>query len=349
MQINLDLALLQMYPPDQLVRVVQLCERVGYRTFRYGNEKYFRDPWIGLAVAAEHTRTLRLSTFVQDPFTLHPALTAVAIATLDELSGGRAELVLGAGGGGGGALGYQRVRPARAIRETIEVVRGLLRGERVQYDGEVVRFGGGRLNFPARADLPILVASRGNLVLQTAGRYADGVMIATYATPPGVAHALAQIDKGLARAGRTRGDIAINSRVDAWVHRDPRVAQEALRPMIAGFLTTSYPDTNFVRVAGQEVSPELEAVLAKKDRDHSWANAHLVSDALLAQFCWAGTAEQVAQQIAAVVRLGITDVTVTLHPPHDATPADVEEVIRSFAEDVKPLAEELSGQADGGA
>src|SRR3954453_9924222 len=193
MQINLDLALLQMYPPGQLVRVVQLCERGGYRTFRYGNEKYFRDPWIGLAVAAEHSTRLRLSTFVQDPFTLHPALTAVAIATLDELSGGRAELVLGAGGGGGGALGYQRVRPARAIRETIEIVRGMLRGKRVQYDGEVVRFGGGRLKFPARAALPILVASRGNLVLQMAARYADGVMIATNATQPGVTHALAQI------------------------------------------------------------------------------------------------------------------------------------------------------------
>jgi 5,10-methylenetetrahydromethanopterin reductase len=343
MPINLDLALLQMYPPDQLKRVVRLCEELGYRTFRYGNEKYFRDPWIGLAVAAEVTSRLRLSTFVQDPFTLHPALTAVAIATLDELSDGRAELVLGAGGGGGGALSYQRVRPARAIRETIEVVRGMLRGERVTYEGEVVRFGGGRLSFPARPDVPIHVASRGNLVLEMAGRYADGVMIATYATPRGVAHALAQVDKGLARSGRTRADIAINSRVDAWVHRDPRVAQAALRPMIAGFLTTSYPDKNFVQVVGLDVSPELEAVLAKKDRDLSWANAHLVSDELLQQFCWAGTAEQVAEQIAAVVRLGITDVTVTLHPPHNATPADVEQVIRSFAEDVKPLAEKLSG------
>ena len=342
MPINLDLALLQMYPPDQLKRVVRLCEDLGYRSFRYGNEKYFRDPWIGLTLAAECSTRLRLSTFVQDPFTLHPALTAVAIATLDELSGGRAELVLGAGGGGGGALGYQRLKPARAIRETIEVVRGMLRGDRVHYEGEVVRFGGGRLNFPARPDIPIYVATRGNLVLQMAGRYADGVMIATYATPRGVQHALAQVDKGLARSGRTRADVAINSRVDAWVHRDPRVAQRALRPMIAGFLTTSYPDKNFVHVVGQEVSPELEDVLAKKDRDHSWANAHLVSDDLLREFCWAGTAEQVAEQMAAVVRLGIADVTVTLHPPHDATPADVEEVIRSFAEDVRPLAEKLS-------
>ena len=50
--LQLDLALLQMYPPDVLDRLVRRCERLGYRTFRYGNEKYFRDPWIGLAVAA---------------------------------------------------------------------------------------------------------------------------------------------------------------------------------------------------------------------------------------------------------------------------------------------------------
>ena len=119
-----------------------------------------------------------------------------------------------------------------------------------------------------------VVASRGNLVLQMAGRYADGVMIATYATPPGVAHALAQVDKGLARSGRSRGDIAINSRVDAWVHRDRRVAQEALRPMIAGFLTTSYPDTNFVRVVGQEVALVVfdDAVPGEVDERHVHAS-----------------------------------------------------------------------------
>ena len=185
-----------------------------------------------------------------------------------------------------------------------------------------------------------MVATRGNLVLRMAGEYADGVMIATYATPIGVD---ARAGAGRQGAGPARAARAPTSALTRGSmpgsHRDPRVAQAALRPMIAGFLTTSYPDKNFVHVVGQEVSPELEAVLAKKDRDHSWANAHLVSDELLAQFCWAGTPEQVAEQIAAVVRLGITDVTVVLHPPHDAAPADVEEVIRSFAEDVRPMVE----------
>jgi probable F420-dependent oxidoreductase len=261
--------LLAAHPPARLVEIVQLAEALGFESFWHGNEKYYRDPWIGLAVAAVHTRRIELGTFIQDPYTQHPALIAVAIATLDELSGGRARLMLGAGGGGGQALAYERRRPVVALREAIQVIRGLLRGERVHLDGEIVRFLGGQLNFPARPDLPIYVSSRGNLVLRMAGEMADGVMIATYATPPGVRHALGRIDEGLRRSGRTRQDLRLISRVDTCIHPDRRRARNTVRTALAGFLTTSYPDMGFVRAVGLELSPELQAVLARKDREHA--------------------------------------------------------------------------------
>ena len=181
--LRLGLGLLQDYPPDELIRIVRTTEDAGYHTFWYGNEKYFRDPYIGLALAAVNTSRLQLGTFIADPYTAHPALTAVSIATLDELSHGRAILLIGAGGGGGAGLGYTRTRPAVAIRESIHVIRGLLAGERVTFEGQVIRFIDGQLDFAARADLPVYVASRGDLVLSMAGEVADGVMIATYATP----------------------------------------------------------------------------------------------------------------------------------------------------------------------
>ena len=59
-----------------------------------------------------NTSRIKLGTFITDPYTTYAALTAVAIATLDELSKGRAVLLMGAGGGGGGALGYHRRKPA---------------------------------------------------------------------------------------------------------------------------------------------------------------------------------------------------------------------------------------------
>jgi 5,10-methylenetetrahydromethanopterin reductase len=328
--VRLGLGLLQEYPPDRLARIVRLTEDAGYHTLWYGNEKYFRDPYIGLAVAALNSSALELGTFVADPYTAHPALTAVSIATLDELCGGRAVLLLGAGGGGGTGLGYVRHRPAVALREAIHVIRGLLRGERVTLEGDVVRFRQGKLSFPSRADLPIYVASRGNLVLSMAGEVADGVMIATYAEPNGVQHALSRVDVGLRKSGRRREDIRLISRVDAWISdRDPRAARDAVRPMVARLMTTSYPDTRFVEAVGAEIPSALLEVMSRKDRELATRSGHLVTDALLDAFTWAGSAEQVAERARAVMALGIQDVTVTLHPPEGEA---IEPAIQRFAE-----------------
>src|SRR5439155_19652512 len=104
---------LQDLPPPRLAAVVRLCEELGYDVLWYANEKFYRDPYVGLAVAAMSSRTLKLGTYVADPYSAHPALTAVAIASLDELSGRRRGPLLRAGGGGPGRLGTPRRRPAR--------------------------------------------------------------------------------------------------------------------------------------------------------------------------------------------------------------------------------------------
>jgi len=324
---------LQDLPPPRLAAVVRLCEELGYDVLWYANEKFYRDPYVGLAVAAMSSRTLKLGTYVADPYSAHPALTAVAIASLDELSGGRAVLLLGAGGTGLDRLAIERRRPARAIWETITVVRRLLAGETVSFEGEIVRLNGVRLAFAARPNIPIYVASRGDRVLAAAGEKADGVMIATYATRRGVQHALARVEDGARGAGRKLSDIALVSRVDGWIDEDRQRARAALRPMVARLLAASYPDRSFVHAAGVEVPAELESIAARRDREAASAAAHLVPDSLLDAFTWTGTAEEVAKKVAAVADLGINRVTFMPHPP----PGDaVEKGIRAFATEVLP-------------
>src|SRR5437870_7334373 len=75
------------------------------------DERFQRDVWVNLGMLATATRRLRLATCVTDPFIRHPALTASAIATVDELSEGRAILGLGAGFSGFTALGIDRRAP----------------------------------------------------------------------------------------------------------------------------------------------------------------------------------------------------------------------------------------------
>lgn len=338
--IEASIGLMQSLPPARLVSAIQLCDELGYHTLWYGSEKFFRDPYIGLAVAALHSKSLRLGTYIADPYTMHPALIAVAIATLDELSAGRAILLLGAGGTGLFRLGLSRERPAQALRESITVIRRLLAGELVTFDGEVLHLNGVQLSFPTRANIPIYVASRGDRVLSMAGELADGVMIATYAEPRGIRHALERVASGAGKRGLSWTDLAVLSRVDGWIDADGERARAAVRPMVARLLAASYPDRSFVDASGVQIPAPLEAILSRRNREEATAAADLVPDELVNAFTWAGTADEVAAKIAAVVELGIERITFMPHPPPGQL---MEQGLRAFIRDVMPRVDALLG------
>lgn len=322
----------------EFVELIETCEALGYDELWISNEKFFREMYISATVAAQHTTRARIGTFIADPYTHHPALTAMAIGTLDDVSEGRAILGFGAGGTGFPPMGIKRKKPATAIKEAVEIIRGLLQGETVDYQGEIVQFHNSRLNFKPRADIPIVVATRGNLVLQTGGEVADAVMIATYAEPDGIRHALSMVEVGATRAGRDMKDISIISRVDACIHEDRRLAYEAVKPMVGVFLWTSYPDREFVHRVGLEVPDELESVIAQRDYNLMHENTHLIPDSFVDKFCWAGTADEVAEKVARVVDMGINRITFLPHPPAGG---GIEETIRAFAQVVRPRIESI--------
>ena len=317
---------------------IEEAEELGYDQIWVSNEKFFHDMYVVASVVAERTRRVKIGTFVVDPYTHHPALTAMSVATLDQVSGGRAIMGIGAGGTGFPVMGIQRTKPAKAIKEAIEIIRPLWRGETVDYEGEVISCKNGRLNFEARADIPIVVATRGDLVLQVAGEVADMVMVATYAEPIGIQHALAQVSKGLKRSARSTQDLTVISRVEACISEDRQAAYAAVKPMVGVFLWTSYPDRQFVHRVGLEVPPELEKIIAKRDYNLMAANAHLIPDSFVDKFCWAGTAEEVALKVAEVAKMGIENITFLPHPPEGG---DTNETMREFAQTVKPMVEEM--------
>jgi 5,10-methylenetetrahydromethanopterin reductase len=293
--------------------------------------------WVGLAVAAQATERVALGTFVAEPYTQHPAQIAAAIATVDELSRGRAVLGLGAGGANFRELGVHVDRPARAIRETVEIVRALLGGQRVAFRGDVFMANDVWLHLPVRAELPIVVASRGDRILRVAGEVADAAMIATYATPDGLAHGRTMVRLGVARAGRSEDDIELMTRVDIALDTDPRAAMDAVRPMIAGMVMASYPDTAFLTHAGLEITPELEAMARQKNERLAFGSGHLVPDEFVHKFAWVGTPDQVALQIAAVADAGFTSVVVVPQP----LTVDPEPTLLRFAREVIPRVRSL--------
>ncbi|MBS34813.1 MAG: hypothetical protein CMO26_02685 [Thiotrichales bacterium] len=82
--------------------IAALAEQLAYQKIWYTDIRFSRDCYLGLSVIAGATKQILLGPGVTDPYTKHPAMTAATLATLDELSDGRAILGLGAGDTGFG-------------------------------------------------------------------------------------------------------------------------------------------------------------------------------------------------------------------------------------------------------
>jgi 5,10-methylenetetrahydromethanopterin reductase len=331
----------QTYAPGPYTEVVRLCERLGFDQFWLGNHKLYRDMFMLLMLAATHSERMQLATFIAEPYTMHPALIAAAIATLDEVSGGRAILGLGTGGANFKELGIARAKPLAAMAESIEIIRRLLAGERVSVHGKVFVAEHAQLQFSPRPTIPIVLATRGERMLQLSGSLADAVMIATYARPEGVRYALDLVRQGAEQAGRDIKDVGLISRVDACVWPDSRIARDAVKPMIAGFLMASYPDRGFVHQMGLEVPEELETILAEKNEARAYGAWQLVPEEFVDAFTWAGTPDEVARQVAEIIKLGITQITFLPQPPPGQ---GVEPIMRAWMEEVVPRVRRLVGE-----
>jgi 5,10-methylenetetrahydromethanopterin reductase len=165
-------------PVRHMVELAMEAERLGFeRCWIYDEGLATRDVYVTMAAVATRTRTIKIGTGITNPYTRHPASTAGAIATIHELSGGRAFLGLGAGGSLTlGPLGTDRSHPLRAVRETLAACRALFTGEPVNYVGETVSLTNATLGF-ADPSIEIWLAGRGPKMLQLGGALADGVML----------------------------------------------------------------------------------------------------------------------------------------------------------------------------
>jgi alkanesulfonate monooxygenase SsuD/methylene tetrahydromethanopterin reductase-like flavin-dependent oxidoreductase (luciferase family) len=134
--------------------------------------------------------------------------------------------------------------------------------------------------------------------------------------------------------------VAIISRVDACVWPDGRIARDAVKPMIAGFLMASYPDRGFVRQMGLEVPTALEEIVSQRNEARTLAAWRLVPDDFVEAFTWAGTPDEVARQVASVVEFGIKRICYLPQPPPGQ---GVEPIMRAWMDEVVPRVRRLVG------
>jgi F420-dependent oxidoreductase-like protein len=141
------------------------------------------DAITALAVVGRETRRIELATAVVPTFPRHPAAMAQQALTAGVASGGRFTLGIGLSHQLfiEAMMGLSYDKPAAHMREYLEVLTPLLRGERVAYQGERYRVNAG-LKLEGAQPVPVLVAALGPVMLGVAARLAQGTI--TWMTGP---------------------------------------------------------------------------------------------------------------------------------------------------------------------
>jgi 5,10-methylenetetrahydromethanopterin reductase len=335
---SLELLMLGNVPMPQMVERAKLAEASGYDTLWVADERFYREVYSTLAVLAQHTTRVSLGTCVTDPFARHPALTAMAIATLDEISNQRAILGVGAGISGFPELGVVRKKPAAAIREMIEVVRALLKGEALDFHGDVVAFHNGKLSFkPVRADIPIYVASNGPLGQRVTGGIADGAIMEGCGNVEEVEAFRATLAEGARRKGRDPSAVKVLLRLNACVSPDGRKARDGVRLGVARMLAAGRLKFRTAEKQGLTLTPEQIAPFAGVRYAEGAAPytplLPAITDRHVDAFTLAGSPDEVAQHMADLKAAG-ADGFIVMPLPCEGTTA--EQTLAALGRDVWP-------------
>ncbi len=220
------------------------AERLGVDSV-WVPEVWGYDALTGLGYLAAKTTTLRLGTFVVQLGSRSPALLATSALSLQELSGGR--FLLGIGTSGPRVMeGWHGVRfrkPIETTRETIEIVRIVSRGERLEHPGEIYPLplpesSGAALTPLVRPrPVPVYVAAMGPRNLRLTGELADGWLGNAF-IPEAAEVFLGPLRDGAIRAGRTLADLDLVAPVAVEFHADADAADAAARRHADGYAFT---------------------------------------------------------------------------------------------------------------
>jgi 5,10-methylenetetrahydromethanopterin reductase len=298
--------------PLALGAEMRRAEQLGYDRFGvWDSPALFREPWTTLASVARDTERIRLGSWVTNPLTRHPLVTAACAATVDDLAPGRTYIGIGAGGTGAWHLGYRTAKLAE-LEAYVLAVRGLLETGAATWHGHALT-----LPWSGPRRIPIVMAAHASKSLRLAGRLGDGVVIGLGISPDAVAGSLEVLASGAREAGRSPDEIEVWFTSFWWVDEEPGKAK-AEGAWSATAFALHFADSG---VEGKFIPDDLKAPLLEVGRGYDLrshghptdeqkaryvevADELGVGDYLRSRFMLAGTPAEVEAQIGAAVGAG---------------------------------------------
>jgi len=313
----------------------------AYHWFRkYGHEA--RGCMATLAAAALATKRIPIGLGITSPYMRHPTVLASEAVAIDELSGGRFVMGLGAGKVG---IAYLEVNlkekaPVTVHREAIEIFRRIVSGEALRYKGELFQSEMpplDRRGRELRTQIPVYIGATGPLMQQLAGKMADGLLLPGLTSPGFVRYARGNLKKGF-ESGARKPDLEfpVGGVILASVSRDGAKARDAARSYTATYVVNKLRNIKNDVILSSSGLPDaswepFRRTLAEGTEDQV---THLVSDEMMRKFTViAGTPDECVELLQQLIDAGLN------LPLMEVVGADREanlQTIRLLGEEVVP-------------
>ncbi|MBV8135031.1 MAG: LLM class flavin-dependent oxidoreductase [Deltaproteobacteria bacterium] len=314
------------------IEYARLAEELGFAACWVPEDYFFRGAFTIASAPACSTSRIRIGLGVVNPFTRHPALIGMEFAALTELAPARTILGIGAGVKVWiDQMGIGSPTPGAAIEEAVEVIRRLLRGEKVTFAGKVFQTDRVGLSFKSpQAEVPIYLGVLGARNLARAGRIADGVMLSALTSPAYARFAAEKIHAAAQGAGGRGRKLELGAFLLTSISEDERAAREAIKPLLAVMISlmAGQPPTPLFTVAGMDPD-ELRRFAETYARGE--LPVRLVTDSIIDTFAIAGGPDRCAAALQKILDAGVT------HPVFFETPGiPAEETIRAVHKYLMP-------------
>ncbi len=290
---------------------VRYAEQKGFEAVWQAESRLVRDAIVPMAAYAAVTERIKVGSGVINNWTRNIGLLAATFLTLDDLAPGR--IICGIGAWWDPLaknVGIERRKPLLAMRETVEVLRRLLKLERVTFHGEFHQVEGIELDVVhgrrEPRDVPIMIGATGPKMMELTGEIADGAVL-NYCVPPGYNHsALESLEAGARKSGRTLDDIDRPQLVVCSVDQDEDRALDTSRELLTQYLAQQ-PHIAKASGVSNEVVAEIQSILGWPATHEQIQQAkHLVPDELVTRITASGTPDQARAKVAEYMENGAT-------------------------------------------
>ncbi|HEX2931585.1 MAG TPA: LLM class flavin-dependent oxidoreductase [Candidatus Binatia bacterium] len=291
------------YSIQEMIELAQLADEIGMESIWMSDHLCFRDSLTTSMALLAATKKIKVAPAPMSPYSRHPIISAMSIATLEEFAPGR--VIAGPGTGNAAALneaGIDSPHPLQTMREYVEILRLFLKGDTVNFHGKMFQVSGAKMGFVPSATIPMYITAVRSRMLQLGGEIGDGVLLSAGCAPGYIQKCVGEIAAGARKAGKQATAVDVAGFVTASVSDQAREAIEANKMFLAYIFRNTHHAEN-IRLGGGKVDQEgLAAAVAKRD----WETAkRFISDEVVFAHSVAGTPTECRKQLDAFIKGGL--------------------------------------------